>query len=88
MSASHRKLARLPLEVFENLLVTMEEQDLTPQDLRSAICGKLKRFRVRSRHGSGTSTTVSLKTVGDLLRTPPFTLLQALDPLLTFGKNE
>ena len=89
MSASHRKLCRLPLEVFDDLLVTMQGvQTMTPQDLRSAICEKLKRFRVRSRqYGGTTTTTMSVKTVGDLLRTPQFTLLQALDPILTFGKT-
>jgi hypothetical protein len=87
MSASHRKLARLPLEVFDDLMVTEQTQTMSPQDLRFAICEKLKRFRVRSRRHGG-ATTVSLKTVGDLLRTAPFTLLQALDPLLTFGKEQ
>ena len=90
MSASHRKLCRLPLEVFNDLQMNIQgvQHTLTPQDLRSAICEKLKRFRVRSRQYGGTTiTTMSVKTVGDLLRTPQFTLLQALDPILTFGKT-
>lgn len=89
MSASQRKLTRLPFEVFENLISTQQEQEqaqsMTPEELRSAICDKLKRFRVRSRNGG--TTTMSLKTVGDLLMASPLNLLQALDPLLTYGKR-
>ncbi len=85
MSAAHRKLTRLPLEVFQDLIVNDQEQQMTPEDLRAAICDKLRRFRVRSRNAGGT-TTISLKTVGDLLLTSPLTLLQALDPLLTYSK--
>jgi len=86
MSASHRKLTRLPLEIFGNLLTTETQQEMTPHDLRHNICEKLKRFRVRSKYGS--VTTASVKTVGDLLRTSRCTLLHVLDPLLTFGKIE
>lgn len=85
MSACHRKLARLPLEVFEDLQTTNPaEQTLTlAAELRATICERLKRFRIRSRNGG--TQSMSIKTVGDLLCTPRFVLLQAMDPLLTFG---
>jgi DNA-directed RNA polymerase alpha subunit len=90
MSASHRKIARLPLEVFDNLLVTPQEEEeqqqhqFDPEVLRSSICARLKRFPIKSRNATTTSTR-SVKTVGDLLRTSKRTLLHALDPLLTYG---
>lgn len=85
MSASHRKLIRLPLEVFEDLLISDPQTEMTAQDLRFGICERLKRFRVKSKYG--VMNTRSVTTVGDLLRTPRYTLLMALDPLLTFGEN-
>lgn len=85
MSASHRKLARLPLEIFDNL--QGGEETLSPEELRSAICDKLKRFRTRHTHHKARSVSTSLKTVGDFLRASPLTVMQALDPLLTFGTS-
>jgi RecA/RadA recombinase len=84
MSASHRKLSRLPLEVFENLLTRQEAFDppRTPEILRSLICTRLKRFPIQS--GNGVSTSARIKTIGDLFRTSERSLLVALDPLLTF----
>jgi hypothetical protein len=83
MSASHRRIARLPLSVFDNL-ITRPHDHVDPEALRSAMCSKLKKFPVKSRNGSSMSFT-SVKTVGALLQTPKKTLLQVLDPLLTFG---
>lgn len=84
MSAAYRKLGRLPLDVFEGLVTTEDPQLLSAEELRSVICEKLKRFRVRVRHGG--TATASIKTVGELLRVSRRTLLQALDPLLTYRK--
>lgn len=88
MSASHRKLSRLPLEIFENLLTRKETLDppRPPEILRCLICTRLKRFPIQS--GNGVSTTASIKTVGDLLVASKRTLLLALDPLLTFEEIE
>ena len=91
MSAAHRKLTRLTLDIFQDLpgcTSTNKNHDdisqVKAEELRAAICEKLKRFRIPSRNGG--TRTVSLTTVGDILRTSPLTLLQALDPLLTYGK--
>jgi len=111
MSASRRSLARLPLEIFEDLApggipkprtgtngsggsgssrTDCEGQTviLTPEELRRTICDKLKRFRVRSAHPKFKPTSTSVTTVGDILRVSPWTLLLALDPLLTYGTLE
>jgi hypothetical protein len=134
MSASHRKLARLPLHIFEGVIVVVDDDDdpdddrlpvlrrrcdpnndknnattrststststsqstskctstststTTPEEeLRAKICFRLKRFPVKSR--AGVSKGVSIKTVGDLLRASKRTLLQALDPIFTYGKK-
>ena len=83
MSASHRKISRLPLEVFENL----DFHKTPPETLRSSISSRLKRFPVVKNSGSRNNNTnsASVKTIGDLLRTSKRTLLNALDPLLTYG---
>ena len=80
MSASHRKLARLPLEIFRDL----SEED--PEILRTNICNRLKRFPIKT--SSKTTTPISVKTVGGLLQTPKPTLLRVLDPLLTYGEKD
>ena len=85
MSASNRKITRLPLDIFRDL----DSDSTDPESLRSTICGRLKRFPVKvvSRNGSSkTTTSATVKTVGDLLRTSKGTLLRALDPHLTYGK--
>jgi RecA/RadA recombinase len=54
MSASHRKISRLPLPVFQDLITrpplndkdAIDEHD--PERLKSAICNRLKRFVVRN----------------------------------------
>lgn len=54
MSASHRKISRLPLPVFQDLITrlplnnndSIDEHD--PERLKSAICNRLKRFVVRN----------------------------------------
>ena len=84
MSAAYRKLGRLPLEVFENLVATEDPQLLTAEELRSAVCEKLKSFRIRARYGG--VAKVSVVNVGELLRVPRRTLLHALDPLFTYRK--
>lgn len=84
MSASNRKLSRLPLEIFRNL----DSNSTNPEELRSAICSRLRRFPFRpSSRKKGITSSASVKTMGDLLRTSKRTLLYALDPLLTYGKS-
>jgi hypothetical protein len=106
MSASRRKLTRLPLEIFQDLqggygggvetegvpTTTGRKSGSTmpPEELRRLICERLQRFRARLPqpyyYRSSTKTvSISLKTVGDLLRVSPRTILHALDPLLTHG---
>lgn len=64
MSASHRALSRLPLTIFEDLVVAPEAQGgggisglgggpspLSPSELRSMLCQKLLRLRTRARRG-------------------------------------
>ncbi|KAL3944109.1 MAG: hypothetical protein SGBAC_001840 [Bacillariaceae sp.] len=69
MSASHRKLARLPLEIFDNLHMraqssTQQPISISSEGLRSQICNRLKRFPFRfdnhsSNHNSITTTTTT-----------------------------
>jgi hypothetical protein len=80
MSASHRRIARLPLDVFDNLTTDSPNE---PETLRTAICSKLKKFPIKTRTGGASFDSV--KTVGALLQTSKTTLLCALDPLLTYG---
>ena len=72
MSSYHRKLARLPLGIFTNLLDTEDDEDdatMTPTRLRQEICSKLE---------------PNITTVGDLLVYGTLQLLHILDPLLTY----
>jgi hypothetical protein len=108
MSASRRKLTRLPLEIFQDLQggyygggLEVNEgvattgrnsgSSMPPEELRRLICERLQRFRARLpqpyyyRSTSTKTVSISLKTVGDLLRVSPRTILHALDPLLTHG---
>lgn len=85
MSASHRKIAHLPLDVFDNLITRQLDPPRTAEELRSAIVSRLKRFPIKT--GKGVSTSASIKTISELLRTSKRTLLLALDPLLTYGKE-
>ena len=85
MSAAHRKISRLPVEIFEDLVTRPgavgSEGSSTPEALRTAICAKLKHFPVKSRNG--TAAFSSVKSARSLLETPRIVLLKALDPLLT-----
>lgn len=91
MSAARGSLARLPLGIFEDLLVVAHHEDeeenvpeLSALELRASICEKLKNFRRKLRNGS--TSIDSIKTVGSLLQLSIPTLLHALDPLFTYGK--
>eukprot|EP00980_Cylindrotheca_fusiformis_P029766 scaffold23831_cov127-Cylindrotheca_fusiformis.AAC.5 len=94
MSASHRKLSRLPLEIFADLVVAAtpveagggggqttakSQPSSTAETLRLLICKKLKRFP--SQRGG-------VQTIGELFRTSKRTLLLTLDPLLTMDEIE
>jgi RecA/RadA recombinase len=85
MSASHRKLSRLPLSIFDNLSSSVEES--SSEVLKTGICRRLKRFPIQSGK-TGISISCSIKTIGDLFRANKRTLLYALDPLLTFSEIE
>ncbi len=106
MSASRRKLTRLPLEIFQDLqgggdgggedeggtttATTTSRNSIPPEELRRLICERLQRFRTRipqpyHYHSSFKTVSMSLKTVGDLLRVSPRTIMYALDPMLTHG---
>lgn len=82
MSASHRKISHLPLDVFENIVTRQIDPPRPAKELRSSIVLRLKRFPIKT--GNGVSTSASIKTIGELLRTSKRTLLYALDPLLTY----
>uniref|UniRef100_A0A7S4EQW2 RecA family profile 1 domain-containing protein n=1 Tax=Pseudo-nitzschia australis TaxID=44445 RepID=A0A7S4EQW2_9STRA len=103
MSASHRKISRLPLSVFQHLITRppLDGREDDPETLKANICKRLKGFRVRNSArdrnnnkkrnrggGSGISspatTTRSIKTIGQLLRLSKYTLMVALDPILTY----
>jgi hypothetical protein len=89
MSTANRSIARLPLDVFENLSGAFENQGEQQQDsesatnLRNAIVSKLRSVPKKSR--SGTVVVENIHTVGALLRLPKTSLLRFLDPLLTYG---
>lgn len=99
MSASHRKISRLPLAVFQELIKrpSQREEDHDPTSLRSNICHRLKRVSLRlvhgrrrrrrssSSYGTNQATTTRIQTVGELLRISKYALLLVLDPLLTYG---
>lgn len=83
MSASQRTLARLPLQVFEQLINDPVESLKRPEMVREAIIAKLKSFPRKTRNGV---VVQSVKSVGDFLRLSIPALLRALDPLLTYGE--
>jgi hypothetical protein len=85
MSVSHRSIARLPLEIFENLSHCMlSEEPLSPEDLRVTIVKQLKKVPKKKWFRT---VYVCVSTVGPLLRLPLPTLMRALDPLLTYGTS-
>ena len=77
MSASHRSLARLPLDIFTDL---QHDQTRDAESLRCLICSRLK--QAQTRQGK---TTEPVTTVGKLLKMSPSALLRALDPILNHG---
>jgi hypothetical protein len=92
MSASHRKISRLPLHIFEDLVTRppVDSRKDDPESLKSVICGRLKRFPLKSmnkKNGTRSSMTCTVKTIGQLLRISQYTLLLALDPILTYGTS-
>jgi hypothetical protein len=92
MSAAHRSIARLPLEIYTDLICERQDQLAeNPELLRDAICNKLKKFADRSSRGGsrGSVSYDSITTVGGLLtRISKPTLLRVLDPILTYGKKQ
>ena len=84
MSVNHRSIARLPLDVFENLATcSFQDEPPPPQELRALVVKQLKSVPQRK---SFRTVYVNISTVGPLLRLSPPTLLRALDPLLTYGE--
>ena len=84
MSIAHRSIARLPLEIFEDLAkCSINEEQWTSVELRDKIASRLKAHQTKRKYD-----TVHLKitTVGPLLRVSLRSLLRTLDPLLTYGK--
>lgn len=73
MSASHRSIARLPLDIFTDL--RPEQGDA--ESLRTLVCSKLKQRQGKS--------SESVTTVGQLLKLSPPALLRTLDPVLCHG---
>ena len=102
MSASHRKISRLPISVFQDLITRPQRKSIDSKSLKSSICNRLKKFRVKndsrskrkdidpkaSGISSSTITTNSIQTVGQLLRLPKYTLVLVLDPILTYEEVE
>jgi hypothetical protein len=84
MCTASRSLARLPLQLFENLSVEVDD-DGGAEKLRAAICTKLKSFAKSTRIGL---VHENVQTVGALLEMPTSSVLRALDPLLTFGESD
>lgn len=86
MSAARGSLTRLPLGIFEDLLIgrEYEEGENDALNLRATICEKLISFRRKLRNG--TTTVDGIKTAASLLQLSIPSLVQALDPLLTYGK--
>ena len=81
MSATHRTLARLPLDIFADLITRPETCQQDAASLRDLICSKLQQA-----HTIQGKTTESVTTVGKLLKLSSPALLRALDPVLTHGK--
>ena len=96
------KITRLPVDIFRDLDCsafppTFADHDLessvvtvSPEELRSCICSKLsvahgtpvtRQYEPHQKH-----PPAAVLTTGQLLQMSPFTLLRAVDPLLTFGK--
>lgn len=85
MSAAHRSLARLPTDLYRDLILGRADSD-DPLELRRKICGKLKKFPKQTNSNNNEIVHESVTTVGQLLtRTSKLTLLRVLDPLLTYG---
>jgi len=85
MSAASRNLARIPLEVFQDLKTSAnDDTSSSAQELREAITNKLKSFPRKTRNGI---VQDGIKTVGPLLELSKLNLLRALDPLLTYGTS-
>jgi hypothetical protein len=61
MSAANRALARLPADLFEDLITRMDDVADSGEDLRNAICAKL--ISVPRKTSSGAFTTVSRLSV-------------------------
>jgi hypothetical protein len=80
MSATHRCLARLPIDIFADLITRPEECQQDAASLRGLICSKLQQAHIIQG-----KMTESVTTVGKLLRLSSPALLRALDPLLTHG---
>ena len=74
MSASHRSLGRLPLDIFADLSMDHEN----PAILRGKFCAKLKIANL--------GQTVNVSTVGSFLQISSFALLRILDPLFSFDE--
>jgi hypothetical protein len=84
MSAANRALARLPADLFEDLITRLDD-DVTDSGevLRNAICAKLISVPRKTRNSGAVYD--SIKTVGALLQLSMPALLRALDPILTYG---
>lgn len=97
MTSSHRSLEHLPSEIFENLVdeevLCLGEDDndaVNPKTsgsptaslLQQRVCNKLKYFPKRV---GGRVKHKQIKDVGDFLKISETSLVQGLDPLLTFG---
>ena len=102
-NSSTRSISRIPLDIFTNLIRHRDDDPYSPSDLRDMICRKLldagpvasSDQKNNNGHSSGTTYFVpflipeqGITTVGQLMRLAPTTLLRALDPLLTNGKED
>jgi hypothetical protein len=83
MSAANRALARLPADLFEDLITRLDDVTDSGEDLRNAICAKLISVPRKTRNSGAVYD--SIKTVGALLQLSMPALLRALDPILTYG---
>lgn len=79
MSCSFRRLNRLPLSIFEDLQHISENHFGDAATLRASICMKLAKNQNR-----GKESSESVTTVGSFLKISCATLVQVLDPLLTY----
>jgi hypothetical protein len=86
MSVAHRSIARLPLEIFENLSsCSFKGEAPSPEVLRATIVKQLKSVQTKKQFRT---VYVIVSAVGPFLQLSHSTLLRALDPLLTFGKSK